>query len=125
MTYECTVKGGTDGATVWRGSAFNCSGNDIGIVHDPDVSDSGSCNNGALVAQKLMATDGFYTSQLNVTISSDIIGRSVECAYSEEHTTSKIGTENITGMNQKGRVHAFIKGTCIRAHGHTQNFMII
>ena len=97
ITYECTIKGGINGATVWHGSAFNCSGNDINILHSSIGSGIGTCNNGAIVAQMLRATDGFYTSQLNVTISSDMIGKSVGCAYIDEQTTSRIGVQIIRG----------------------------
>ena len=97
ITYECTIKGRINGATVWRGSAFNCLGNDINLLHSSIGSGIGTCNNGAIVAQKLRATDGFYTSQLNVTISSDVIGKSVECAYVYAQTTSRIGAQIIRG----------------------------
>ena len=103
ITYECTVKGGIDGATVWRGSVFNCSGNDINILHNPLISGVGTCNNGAIVAQKLTdrATDGFYTTQLNVTISPDVIGKSVECVYVHEQITTRIGAQTIAGWSSK------------------------
>ena len=55
---------------------------------------------GAIVAQKLRATDGFYISQLNVTISSDMIGKSVGCAYTDGQSISRIGAQIIRGTRK-------------------------
>ena len=41
-----------------------------------------TCNNGAIVGRSLRVEDNSsYTSQLNVTVSSDMFGESIECAH--------------------------------------------
>ena len=77
-------------STVWTGTAFNCSSsnNDILLLHTPFSSsegDYGSCNNGAIVGRNLGVEGNYYTSQLNVTITPDIAGKTVECFYDDGH----------------------------------------
>ena len=40
-----------------------------------------SCNNGAIVARSLTADGNHYISQLNVTVTPDILGSTIECGY--------------------------------------------
>ena len=93
LTYECTVMGGPGGATVWRGTVFNCplSDHEVVLLHSRFESDTGTfrtCNNGAIVGQSLRVEDNSrYISQLNVTVSSDMIGESIECAHDHGGTT--------------------------------------
>ena len=76
LTYECTVMGGI--WTVWTGSAFNCY--EIALLHSRFMNTrTYTCNNGAIVAQSLSVEGNYYTSQLNVTITPDIIGKTIEC----------------------------------------------
>ena len=81
LTYECTVMGGLGEATVWTGTALYCS---IFLSHwyftDSDGI-SGSCNNGATVAQSLSVQDNLYTSQLSVTVTHDVAGKTIMCIY--------------------------------------------
>ena len=82
LTYECTVRG--LGATVWRGTAFECSSttNELILLHRRFTSvygASSSCNNGDTVARGVSAKGNNYTSQLNVTITPDTAGKTVEC----------------------------------------------
>ena len=84
LTYECTVEGA--GATVWKGSAFNCrSANDgITLLHsrfDLSGGTDGECNNGAIVGRSLRVEDNYYTSLLSVTITPDMTGRSITCIH--------------------------------------------
>ena len=78
LTFECTVMSGS--STIWRGSAFNCasSENEIQILNN-NVS-SETCNDGMITGRVIRRQDNNYTSQLNVTLSSNLIGKSVECA---------------------------------------------
>ena len=39
----------------------------------------GECNNGAIKAQGIRIQNGTYISQLNVSVNTDMIGRSIEC----------------------------------------------
>ena len=84
LTYECTVVGA--GATIWTGSAFNCSASNytILLIHNffsLAKGDYGSCNNGDIVGQSLSVEGNNYTSQLNVTVISDTAGRTIECLH--------------------------------------------
>ena len=79
LTYECTVTGGI--LTIWTGTAFECPSinNEILLLHDTYGSVSGSCNNGDIVARSLSAEGNNYTSQLNVTITPETAGKTIEC----------------------------------------------
>ena len=79
LTFECTVARGH--GTIWNGSAFSCvnSQNEIYLINSQGVITT--CNNGQIVGHILGEdSEGFYTSQLNVMISSDLIGKTVQCA---------------------------------------------
>ena len=82
LTYTCTVVGG--GATLWSGTAFSCSNtrNEILLRHSRFSVEGGAfgdCTNGDLVGRSLSVQDNCYTSQLNVTVSLGLNGRTVEC----------------------------------------------
>ena len=82
LTYECTVTG--LGSTIWTGTAFECplTSNEIILLHSRFTSVYGasrSCNNGDIVARSLSVEGNNYTSQLNVTITPFIAGKTVEC----------------------------------------------
>ena len=85
VAYECTVMGGL--GTVWSGSAFNCenSANEMVLLHRrfglSDRDYTKTCNNGAISGRGVRVSDDFYTSQVNVTISRDLIGKTIECAH--------------------------------------------
>ena len=59
LTYECVVIGSRFGATVWRGSAFDCPSSEISLLHSAYAEGSvlcahyGECNNGSIIAQSL------------------------------------------------------------------------
>ena len=100
MTYECTVMGGLDGITVWRGSAFNCtmSDNEIVLLHGRFQSESDTlkmCNDGTIVGRGIIVeNNSSFTSQLNVTVTPGIIGESVECVHDINGTI--IGSSIVT-----------------------------
>ena len=90
--------------TIWNGSAFSCasSSNEIYLlennyIESPDTGNplnSVTCNNGMIMGRVIQIDKGSYTSQLNVTISSDLIGKNVSCARSFESTTEIIGSSD-------------------------------
>ena len=100
LTYECTVVSGPGGATVWRGTVLNCtmSDHEIVLLHSRFESDRGTlrtCNNGAIVGQSLrVENNSCYTSQLNITVSPEMIGETIECAH-DHGTTNTIGSLTI------------------------------
>ena len=88
LSYKCAVAGSDHlGTTVWSGSAFDCSGGEINLLHrfyngtesDTGVRAYGECNNSSIVAQGVRVENGTYISQLNISVSNDMIGRSIEC----------------------------------------------
>ena len=106
MTYECTVTGTLFGNTVWKGSAFRCLLEEITLRHRHFLEEAyGVCNGGSIVGRSLrVENETYYTSQLNVTISSDLVGKTIECYY-DDNTNMKqlVGALNITlttGQNE-------------------------
>ena len=79
--YECTIFG--RGATVWRGSAFNCpdTNDEIIVFQSTNTLSHLNCNDGAITARIIRVESTSYTSQLTVNVSGDIIGQSISCAY--------------------------------------------
>lgn len=74
------------GNTVWTGTAFSCNdgSNEIALLHSRYASSNGAvgvCNNGVIVARSLRVEDGYYTSQLNVSVTADIAGKTVVCLH--------------------------------------------
>ena len=94
LTFECTVVGGS--GTVWRGTAFNCddSNDEIILLHSQFVNGTiGTCNNGTIVGQDIrVENDTYYTSQLSILVTSDLIGKSIECIHDEYANTTLIGS---------------------------------
>ena len=80
ITYECTVFG--DGFTVWQGSAFDCplSGNEILLSHNNFEDETiRTCNDGAIVGRSVGIMDNYYTSQLAISFTTGLDGRTIEC----------------------------------------------
>ena len=77
LTFECTIMNGL--GTAWRGSAFNCasSGNEINLLVN-NIGDL-TCNDGLIIGRVIKREGNNYTSQLNVTLSSNLIGQIIEC----------------------------------------------
>ena len=93
-----------EGATVWRGTLFDCASNDITLLHSVFKSGSeafGICNNGAIAAQSIGVENSYYTSQLYVRLTSDVIGKTIICINVLNLTSEVIQfsttIENITG----------------------------
>ena len=92
------------GVTVWRGSALSsCSVHEITLLHrDFGVNTAAAfrncySSNSFIVAQGFKVENGSYISQLNVTVTSDVIGKSVECLYDNQiGTTTTVGSLNLT-----------------------------
>lgn len=111
LTYNCTVLGDKYGATIWNGTAFSgCPQNDILLYHDHFRAAGGSrgmCNNGDIVGQSLGIQDNNYASQLSVTITPNIVGKTITCAYdalTTDHTNDMIKFSRMV----PGNYHAFL-----------------
>ena len=96
LSYECTATEG-DIATIWTGSAFNCYWSDeIVLLHSRfDTGTYGTCNNGAIAARSLSAEGNNYTSQLNVTVTPDTAGKTIECASDNGLRINRLFTSTI------------------------------
>lgn len=103
LIFECSVTG--TGATVWRGSVFNCESksNEISLLHsrfNTNISTISSCNDGAVVGQILYVDhDQYYTSQLNVTINFALIERDIICAYDDGVISHRVGCHTLNGSD--------------------------
>ena len=105
VTYECTVVGDYGGITIWMGDFFSCLADSqvIELVHSQLITNrpegkafnARTCNDGNIVGRIVRVENGRYISQLNVTLTSDIVGKSIECAY-DNGTVYRIGSLNLT-----------------------------
>ena len=90
VTLQCTAIGGA--FTVWAGSAFMCQGGEISLTHVRFLDSIGACNDGAIIAQGVSLHDNHYTSHLNVTLSSELVGRTVSCSLDDGTQLTSIGS---------------------------------
>ena len=104
LTFKCSVMGRPVGSTIWRGSAFNCSREGVVLLHRLFTSESDvhqMCNNGFIVGRGLRSENGCYTSQLNVTVTPDMIGKSIECVHNNITSVATVGSRNISKPGEK------------------------
>ena len=122
--YRCTVCGA--GATVWRGSLFDCIGDEIILRHSQFLNKlavGGVCNNGAVVAQSIgvdVDTNSereCFSSQLNISTNMDMNNKTVVCLHDDAtgNGTSIINTSTII----------FITGSYLCMHACTFSSIII
>ena len=69
--------GGPGQSTTWTGTAFNCLAGEIVLIHSRHLIAAGECNDGAIVAMGISVEGNRYTSQLNVTVTPDIVGKTI------------------------------------------------
>ncbi len=84
LIYECTVTGDPEGATVWTGTVLNCPSDELVLLHRRFTEPDGAirnCNSGATVAQSLYIQGSLYTSQLNITVTHNVAGKTIMCFY--------------------------------------------
>ena len=97
QVYECRVTG--RGATVWRGSAFNCpaTNNEIIFFHSRfDIETTLTCNSGAILGRAIRAeNDTYIISQLTVSVSAEMIGMDISC-FHDSGATELIGSSILT-----------------------------
>ena len=85
-----------EGVTVWSGTAFDCArtNNEISLIHTIDY--QRECNNGAVVGRIILNDGSYYTSQLNVSVSSQWNNTTIICAYDSGIVTRTIGSLSMT-----------------------------
>ena len=92
-------------ATIWTGIPFNCPSttNEIVLLHIiTRFNIYETCNNGDIAARILSIKDNNYTSQLNVTITPDTAGKTIECARDNGMRTDYLFTltiPTVTGLS--------------------------
>ena len=100
LTFECSVVGESYGITIWRGTALDvCEDQEISLRHNRFTEPMGareSCNNNFIIGQSLRVENGCYTSELNVTVTLDKVGKTIECAYYNVTEATTVGLLNIT-----------------------------
>ena len=82
LTFICNING--RGSTLWTGTAFSCNMNEILLRHSQFSQPEGismSCNNGAITGRSIGVTDGCYSSELDVTVSPNLNGRTILCNH--------------------------------------------
>ena len=82
---------------MWSGSAFMCQAREISLRHGRfnQMEAIGSCNDGAIVGRGVASNGDQYTSQLDVTLSSGLIGRTVTCSVDDGVGSTEIGTTTL------------------------------
>ena len=80
ISFSCVARAGH--STIWQGSAFQCTGNRISLLHTI-LNDADSCNGGEIHGQltSVDTTNNIYTSVLNVTSRVELNNKTVECFY--------------------------------------------
>jgi hypothetical protein len=108
LTFECTVNGGIGGSTVWIGEVFHntCMIPHLVLRHRYFMQGiSQACNDDDVILRayslQVEAIDSehdysSYTSQLNVTYSTSLIGSTVVCAYDNGTQVTHIGSQITT-----------------------------
>ena len=94
--FECVVYGG--GLTIWQGTAFHCSGNQIQLRHSQynnSLGAIGECNDGAIVASSVGVSGDHYTSQLNVTVGQEMINGTIECMHEDIQQNRTVGQKTL------------------------------
>ena len=103
MTFECIVIG--TGATVFQGSAIKSecesSSNEIILLHSRyNLTDGAiaTCKNGSIVGKSLRVDDykHCYVSHLDLSFSSDLIGKTVKCIYDNGTSEIVVGSHIIS-----------------------------
>ena len=98
ITYKCRVVGKGTVSVVWKGSAFSCpqANNDITLLSQENATIIKSCNNETISGKIVRADEnGTLISQLNVTLTDEVIGKGLECAYNDGITEDTVGSLNV------------------------------
>ena len=89
------------GSTIWRGTAFNCAGNEIVLRHSRFSESngvSGECNSGTIVGQSIRVNDNCYTSQLEVNVTAELHNTTVICLVNSNTTIIPIDEVSVISV---------------------------
>ena len=109
------------GLTLWEGTALNCDSTqgEIRLLHSSfsEGRAYGTCNDGAVEGRGLRVEGHTYTSQLVVNVSTEMIGRGIQCVYDDGTVTHLVGMATIrptTGMPAHVSLHlTLISNLCL------------
>ena len=117
LMFVCDING--PGNTIWNGTAFYCpsKSNEVILRHsqfNTESGTSGSCNDRTLIkARSLGVINSCFSSQLNVTVTSDLNNRTIRCSHSSD-TIVTIGEIRLSVATGKG-YGSYIPAYCIHA----------
>ena len=97
MIYNCTVVGG--GSTLWTGRDFDCpsTSNEIILLHSEFLTEFGDCSNGSIVGRGVRVENGnVFVSQLNVSVTLNSAGATVQCVYNNGASSTLINSSTIS-----------------------------
>ena len=88
---------------MWAGSAFICQGSEISLQHSRFVDNTavGECNNGGIVGRGIRVNGSIYTSHLNVTLTPEVIGKTVNCLFDDGSENTPVGQLALMVSNGK------------------------
>lgn len=105
VMYECIVNETANIASIiWKGSALSCPNtkNEIQLPLNNDRSplsnlsqnyeDVRSCNDGGITGKIIREENDTSCSQLNVTLTDKIAGKSIKCAYDNGQSETIVGS---------------------------------
>ena len=84
------------GSTIYiLGSAQEC---EINLRHTQFASNSavGRCMNGAVIGRGTEIDGNLYTSQLNISVTSSVIGKPIHCDHYDGISQTNVGTTSLT-----------------------------
>ena len=107
VTYTCVTY--EVGLTIWQGSVFNhCTSKGIRLRQDIIHGTKGhvNCSDGTTIQANVIFSGNHFVSVINVTVSSNVVGRSLECvymSYDDDTNTTLIDSTiiGITGIHNK------------------------
>ena len=108
---------------MWSGSAFNCAekNNEVFLPHNQFGSSSrrySTCNNKTISGRGVRVLGRFYASQLSVKVSSDLIGKTIECVHDDVLTT-KIGSSTLLVTTGKLTPEKYMHIICSVSRSYT------
>ena len=104
----------------------NCPSNEIVLQHiNFDLSASGECNNGAIIAESLGVNDNRYTSRLSIIYREEFAGRNVTCIHDNGLTFSSTLTATIIHNNIGNTIASCLWWLIIIIANETHSIIII
>ena len=98
LTYECSVDGSSS-TTTWTGSVFDCPeiDNELIFLHRRASEDTTiSCNGGDIIGRIVGNTENNFVTQINITFSPSLNGKTIECFNHNISSGSTILVGNVS-----------------------------